>query len=55
MNFIDAHSHVWTDDTAHYPSVRAGRRGHEARPLHPEDLFKHTKGPPAVNRVISSR
>src|SRR5262249_23044696 len=51
MGFIDAHVHVWTDDTAHYP-LGAGWKETDLRPrgLPPEDLFKHMK-PAGVDRV----
>ncbi len=51
MRFIDAHVHVWTDDTAHYP-LAAGWKKEDMRPARftPEDLFKHTK-PAGVNRI----
>jgi predicted TIM-barrel fold metal-dependent hydrolase len=51
MGFIDAHVHVWTPDTAHYP-LAAGYRKADMRPpsFTPEQLFKHTK-PAGVDRV----
>jgi predicted TIM-barrel fold metal-dependent hydrolase len=51
MGFIDAHVHVWTDDTAHYP-LAAGSKKEGMKPprFTPEDLFKHTK-PAGVDRV----
>jgi predicted TIM-barrel fold metal-dependent hydrolase len=51
MAFIDAHVHVWTDDTAHYPLAR-GFKVEDMKPRRftPEDLFKHTK-PADVDRV----
>jgi predicted TIM-barrel fold metal-dependent hydrolase len=51
MRFFDAHVHVWTDDTAHYP-LAAGWKKEDMRPARftPEDLFKHTK-PAGVNRI----
>jgi predicted TIM-barrel fold metal-dependent hydrolase len=51
MGFIDAHVHVWTDDTGHYP-LGAGWKKEDMRPgrFTPEDLFKHTK-PAGVDRV----
>jgi predicted TIM-barrel fold metal-dependent hydrolase len=41
---IDAHVHVWTPDTAHYP-LAAGYKKEDMKPpsFTPEDLFKHTK------------
>lgn len=51
MAFIDAHVHVWTDDTAHYP-LAAGYKKTDMDPRRftPEDLFKHTK-PAGVDRI----
>jgi predicted TIM-barrel fold metal-dependent hydrolase len=51
MNHIDAHVHVWTPDTAHYP-LAAGYRREDMQPrsFTPEDLFKHTR-PVGVNRI----
>lgn len=51
MGFIDAHVHVWTDDTAHYP-LAPGWKVEDMKPKRftPEDLFKHTK-PAGVDRV----
>jgi predicted TIM-barrel fold metal-dependent hydrolase len=51
MNFIDAHVHVWTPDTAHYPLAK-GYRKEDMKPASftPEELFKHTK-PAGVNRI----
>ena len=43
MGLIDAHVHVWTDDTAHYP-LAVGYKPEDMKPKRftPEDLFKHT-------------
>jgi predicted TIM-barrel fold metal-dependent hydrolase len=51
MNYIDAHVHVWTDDTAHYPLAK-GYKKEDMKPASftPEELFKHTK-PAGVNRI----
>ena len=51
MHYIDAHVHVWTDDTAHYP-LAAGYKKEDMKPprFTPEDLFKHTK-PAGVDRI----
>src|SRR5438046_5482765 len=51
MGFIDAHVHVWTDDTAHY-ALAAGYRPEDMQPRRftPDDLFKHCK-PAGVDRV----
>ncbi len=50
-HFIDAHVHVWTPDTAHYP-LASGYKKEDMHPpsFTPEDLFKHTK-PVGVDRV----
>ncbi len=51
MPLIDAHAHVWTDDTAHYP-LGPGWQKSDMAPARftPEDLFKHTKAA-GVERV----
>jgi predicted TIM-barrel fold metal-dependent hydrolase len=51
MAFIDAHVHVWTDDTSHYP-LGPGWKKEDMHPKRftPEDLFKHTKAA-GVDRV----
>lgn len=51
MNFIDAHVHVWTPDTARYP-LAAGFKKENMQPpsFTPEELFKHCK-PACVGRV----
>jgi predicted TIM-barrel fold metal-dependent hydrolase len=51
MGFIDAHVHVWTPDTAHYP-LAAGYKKEGMKPpsFTPEDLFKHSK-PAGVDRI----
>jgi predicted TIM-barrel fold metal-dependent hydrolase len=48
---IDAHVHVWTPDTAHYP-LAAGFKKADMQPpsFTPEQLFKHTK-PAGVDRI----
>lgn len=50
MNYIDAHVHVWTDDTAHYP-LAPGWKKEDMVPnrFTPEELFKHAK-PAGVTR-----
>ena len=50
-NYIDAHVHVWTPDTAHYP-LAAGFRKDDMKPASftPDDLFKHCK-PAGVGRI----
>ena len=51
MKYIDAHVHVWTDDTAHYPLAK-GFKKEDMNPKRftPADLFKHTK-PAGVDRI----
>lgn len=51
MHFIDAHVHVWTPDTAHYP-LAAGYKVEDMNPrsFTPEELFKHCK-PEGVDRI----
>lgn len=52
MNYIDAHAHVWTDDTAHYP-LGAGWKKEDMKPgrFTPEDLRKHMKAN-GVDRAV---
>jgi hypothetical protein len=51
MNYIDAHVHVWTPDTAHY-KLAAGFTKDDMKPpsFTPQDLFKHSK-PAGVTRI----
>jgi len=51
MGFIDAHVHVWTPDTSHYP-LAAGYKKADMQPpsFTPEQLFKHTR-PAGVERI----
>jgi predicted TIM-barrel fold metal-dependent hydrolase len=51
MGYIDAHVHVWTPDTAHYP-LAPGYKPADMRPksFTPEELFKHTR-PAGVDRI----
>jgi predicted TIM-barrel fold metal-dependent hydrolase len=51
MGMIDAHVHVWTDDTIHYPLAR-GYKAEDIKPKRftPDNLFKHTK-PAGVDRI----
>jgi predicted TIM-barrel fold metal-dependent hydrolase len=51
MNYIDAHVHVWTPDTAHYP-LAPGFTKDNMKPgsFTPEELFKHCK-PAGVGRI----
>jgi predicted TIM-barrel fold metal-dependent hydrolase len=51
MRLIDAHVHVWTDDTSHYTLGRGWKKEDMApRRFTPEDLFKHTR-PAGVDRI----
>src|SRR5438067_1693460 len=51
MNYIDAHVHVWTPDTARYP-LAPGFMKENMKPASftPEELFKHSK-PAGVGRI----
>jgi predicted TIM-barrel fold metal-dependent hydrolase len=51
MPYIDAHVHVWTDDTIHYP-LGLGWRPEDVRPRRftPEDFFAHAR-PLGVTRA----
>jgi predicted TIM-barrel fold metal-dependent hydrolase len=51
MGYIDAHVHVWTPDTAHYP-LAEGYKKEDMKPpsFTPEQLFKHCK-PAGVDRI----
>jgi predicted TIM-barrel fold metal-dependent hydrolase len=51
MAFIDAHVHVWTPDTAHYPLASGYKRG-DMKPesFTAEELFKHAR-PAGVDRI----
>ena len=51
MGFIDAHVHVWTPDTAHYP-LGPGYTKDDMKPpsFTPQELFKHCK-PAGVDRI----
>ncbi|MCI0681575.1 MAG: amidohydrolase [Gemmataceae bacterium] len=52
MNYIDAHCHVWTSDTGHYPLAPGWKPADmQPRRFTPEDLFKHTR-PAGVNRLV---
>lgn len=51
MHWIDAHVHVWTPDTAHYPLAAGYEPEHmKPRSFTPEELFKHCK-PAGVDRI----
>ncbi|MBI1903913.1 MAG: amidohydrolase family protein [Planctomycetia bacterium] len=50
--FIDAHSHIWTPDTAKYPLAK-GFKKEDMKPASftPEELMRHAK-PEGVSRVV---
>jgi predicted TIM-barrel fold metal-dependent hydrolase len=49
--YIDAHVHVWTPDTAHYPLARGYKREDMTpRSFTPEELFRHCR-PVGVTRI----
>jgi predicted TIM-barrel fold metal-dependent hydrolase len=51
MNFIDAHVHVWTPDTARYPLAPGfNRENMKPASFTPVELFKHCK-PAGVERI----
>lgn len=51
MDFIDAHVHVWTADTAHYRLAQGFKKEDMNPPsFTPEELFRHTK-PNGVSRI----
>ncbi len=51
MAYIDAHVHVWTRDTAHYPLASAFKK-EDMKPASftPDELFKHCR-PAGVDRI----
>src|SRR3954462_3319341 len=51
MHYIDAHVHVWTPDTIHYP-LAAGYKKEDMKPpsFTPDQLFKHCR-PAGVDRI----
>ena len=52
MNFIDAHSHIWTPDTGHYPLAAGFRRANmDPRSFTFQELQEQMK-PNGVNRVV---
>jgi predicted TIM-barrel fold metal-dependent hydrolase len=52
MNYIDAHSHIWTPDTAHYPLAAGFRRANmEPTSFTVEELLERCK-PSKVDRVV---
>src|ERR1700722_14208942 len=51
MGFIDAHVHVWTPDTAHYPLAKGfTKENMKPASFTPEELFRHSK-PAGVDRI----
>ena len=52
MNYIDAHVHVWTDDTETYP-LAPGFKKEDMKPptFPPEELLAHTR-PCGVDRIV---
>src|SRR5688572_28002448 len=51
MNYIDAHVHVWTADTLHYPLAQGYRpENMDPSSFTPEELFKHAR-PAGVSRI----
>ena len=52
MHYIDAHVHIWTPDTDHYPLAKGFQKS-EMKPssFTPEELFKHCR-PSGVDRVV---
>lgn len=57
MDYIDAHAHVWTDDTAHYPLGRGWRKEDMApATFAPRDLMAHARanGVERVNLIQMS-
>ena len=52
MNYIDAHSHIWTPDTGHYPLAPGFRRANmEPASFTVQELLERAK-PSGVNRVV---
>jgi predicted TIM-barrel fold metal-dependent hydrolase len=52
MNYIDAHSHIWTPDTGHYPLAGGFRRAQmQPASFTVQELMDHAK-PAGVNRVV---
>ena len=52
MNYIDAHTHVWTPDTGKYPLGKGfTKAGMQPPSFTPEQLFSHCK-PSGVNRIV---
>src|SRR5258708_15820160 len=52
MNHIDAHSHIWTPDTGHYPLAPGFRRANmEPASFTVQELLERAR-PSGVNRVV---
>jgi len=52
LNYIDAHSHIWTPDTGHYPLAAGFRRANMDPPSFTiQELLDRAK-PAGVNRVV---
>lgn len=52
MNFIDAHSHVWTPDTEKYPLAAGFRRANMEPPSFTTEELAQQAIPVGVNRVV---
>lgn len=52
MNYIDAHSHIWTPDTAHYPLTGGYRRANMQPPSFTVEELQAQMKPVGVNRVV---
>ncbi len=52
MNYIDAHSHVWTPDTAHYPLAAGFRRAIMQPPSFTVEELQTEMKEVGVNRVV---
>jgi predicted TIM-barrel fold metal-dependent hydrolase len=52
MNFIDAHSHIWTPDTGKYPLAPGFSRSQMAPPSFTADELLKLAQPVGVNRVV---
>jgi predicted TIM-barrel fold metal-dependent hydrolase len=51
-NYIDAHVHVWTPDTKHYPLARGYTvKDMQPRSFEPEELLKHARAA-GVTRIV---
>ena len=52
MNFIDAHSHIWTPDTERYPLAAGFRRANMDPPSFTTEELSQQAIPVGVNRVV---